>query len=76
MKGRLNLFQAAMLRWRALHPYNAVHVVRLGQPIDAARLEAALREQFESLGLTGLELDARRATLRMDTVARCARHCA
>ena len=60
MKGRLNLFQAAILRWRALHPYNAVHVVRVAQPIDAARLEAALRGQFELLGITGLELDARR----------------
>lgn len=57
MKGTLNLFQVAMLRWRALHPYNAVHVVRLGQPLDAARLEAALREEFESLRLTGLDLD-------------------
>lgn len=60
MKGRLNLFQAAILRWRALHPYNAVHVVRVWQPIDAVRLEAALRGQLELLGITGLELDARR----------------
>ena len=47
MKGRLNLFQAAILRWRALHPYNSVHVVRVWQPIDAVRLEAALRGQLE-----------------------------
>ncbi len=60
MKGKLNLFQAAILRWRALHPYNAVHVVRVGQPIDTVRLEAALRGQLELLGITGLELDARR----------------
>jgi hypothetical protein len=58
MKGKLNLFQIAMLRWRALHPYNAVHVVRFAQPIDAAHLEASLREELESLGLTGLDLDA------------------
>jgi hypothetical protein len=60
MKGRLNLFQASMLRWRALHPYNAVHVVRVANSIDPVRLEAALRAQLQDLGLTGLDLDARR----------------
>ena len=42
MKGRLNLFQASMLRWRELHPYNAVHVVRIERPLDAARLTAII----------------------------------
>jgi len=60
MKGKLNLFQASMLRWRALHPYNAVHVVRVAHPIDPVRLEATLRGQLEDLGLTGLDLDAGR----------------
>jgi len=60
MKGRLNLFQAAMVRWREMHPYNAVHVVTLPQPLDVQRLEACIRRQLESLGLTGLMLDARR----------------
>ena len=32
MKGRLNLFQAAMLRWRDAYPYNAVHVAELARP--------------------------------------------
>ena len=59
MKGRLNLFQAAMLRWRALHPYNAVHVVRVTQAIDPARLDSAVRGELQDLGLTGLDLDAR-----------------
>ena len=59
MKGRLNLFQAAMLRWRALHPYNAVHVVHVTPPLDPARLEAAIRRSSQHLGLTGLDLDAR-----------------
>jgi hypothetical protein len=49
-----------MLRWRALHPYNAVHVVRVTHPIDPGRFEAALRGQLQDLGLTGLELDTRR----------------
>jgi hypothetical protein len=60
VKGRLNLFQAAMVRWREMHPYNAVHVVTLPQPFDLPRLEACIRGQLEGLGLTGLMLDGRR----------------
>lgn len=58
MRGRLNLFQAAMLRWRELHPYNAVHVAELPQPFDAARLERAIADHLTGQGLTGLTLDA------------------
>ena len=61
MKGRLNLFQRTMLRWRELHPYNAVHVVRIDRPLDAPRLTAVIDGWLEALGLTGLTLDARRA---------------
>ncbi len=60
MKGRLNLFQAAMVRWREMHPYNAVHVVTLPQALDVPRLEATIGRQLEGLGLTGLTLDRRR----------------
>jgi hypothetical protein len=58
VKGRLNLFQAAMLRWRALHPYSAVHAVRIDRPLDATRLAALIDVELEALGLTGLTLDA------------------
>jgi hypothetical protein len=57
VKGRLNLFQAAMVRWREMHPYNAVHVVTLPQPFDRQRLGACIRRHLEGLGLTGLTLD-------------------
>jgi hypothetical protein len=60
VKGRLNLFQAAMLRWRALHPYNAVHAVRIDGSLDKARLSALIDSELEHLGLTGLTLDATR----------------
>jgi hypothetical protein len=60
MKGRLNLFQAAMLRWRELHPYNAVHVVAIERRLDAARLARDIDAQLEFLGLTDLVLDAGR----------------
>lgn len=60
MKGKLNLFQATMLRWRDLHPYNAVHVVTVGQKLEPERLRARIATQLESAGLTGLVLSRRR----------------
>ena len=39
--GRLNLFQATMLDWRQLHPYNAVHAVRIARVLDEAALARA-----------------------------------
>jgi hypothetical protein len=60
MRGRLNLFQTSMLRWRTLHPYNAVHVVAVAQPLDVERLRSAIAATLEQWGLTGLVLDARR----------------
>jgi hypothetical protein len=60
MRGKLNLFQATMLRWRELHPYSAVHAVRIGVPLDAVRLESAIRGELERCGLTHLTLDAAR----------------
>ena len=47
-----------MLRWRALHPYSAVHAVRIDRPLDMQRLSAVIDGELEALGLTGLTLDA------------------
>lgn len=60
MRGRLNLFQATMLRWRELHPYNAVHAVRVDAPLDRERLARALDDAIEARGLAGLVLDPAR----------------
>ena len=60
MKGKLNLFQATMLRWRDLHPYNAVHVVRIDVPLDGARLRADIEQELARQGLTGFALDVAR----------------
>ena len=60
LEGRLNLFQLAMLRWREMHPYNAVHLIRVAEPLDARRLRHAIVLHLQSLGLTGLVLDAER----------------
>ena len=61
MKGRLNIFQGAMLRWRELHPYNAVHVVGVDARLDATRLSRDIDAVLTARGLTGLVLDAARA---------------
>ena len=60
LRGKLNLFQTTMLRWRELHPYIAVHIVRLNQPLVPARLKRCIENRLESAGLTGLILDRRR----------------
>lgn len=60
MRGRLNLFQATMLRWKELHPYSAVHAVHVAATLDPRRLELAIRREMELRGLTHLELDAAR----------------
>lgn len=62
--GRLNLFQRMMLRWRGLHPYNPVHVVRVPAALDEPRLRAVVAARLEALGLTGLEVDAARGRFR------------
>ena len=57
---RFNFFQRMMLRWRELHPYNPVHVLRLPLPLQADRLRDAIAAQLEAQGLTGLQVDRRR----------------
>ena len=59
LRGKLNLFQAMMLRWRELHPYIAVHIVRLNQPLEPAQLKRRIEGRLETAGLTGLVLDRR-----------------
>jgi len=61
MPGRLNIFQRTMLQWNELHPYNAIHVVRLPVALDLEKLTHVIRHVLVRLGLTGLELDGPRA---------------
>jgi NRPS condensation-like uncharacterized protein len=60
VRGKLNLFQATMLRFRELHPYVAVHMVGVTCALDAARLKLRIERRLETAGLTGLALDPRR----------------
>ena len=57
MRGRLNRFQRAMLDWNELHPYNAVHVVRVPAALDLPRLRETIQATLEGLGLTNLSVD-------------------
>jgi hypothetical protein len=52
-----NFFQRMMLRWRELHPYNPVHVVRVPAALDVERLRSGIAARLETLGLTGLAVD-------------------
>jgi len=61
MRGRLNLFQTAMLRWRALHPYNAVHVAFVSAALDPARLRETIGAHLAAMGLTGYAVDVAQA---------------
>jgi len=59
---RFNAFQRAMLQWNSMHPYNAVHVVRLpGSPFEE-RLKDAINRAIEARGLTALTLNRERGT--------------
>jgi hypothetical protein len=55
--GQLNLFQRMMLRWRDLHPYNPVHVVRVPAALEPERLRNCIAQRLEALRLTGLKVD-------------------
>jgi hypothetical protein len=60
MRGKLNLFQATMLRFRDLHPYVAVHMVGVAHTLEPARLKECIEQRLEAAGLTGFALDRRR----------------
>ncbi len=62
--GRLNLFQRMMLRWRDMHPYNAVHVVRVRRPLAEVPVAERIARALEARGLTGLTLDRPRRRYR------------
>jgi hypothetical protein len=66
MQGRLNIFQRTMLQWNDLHPYNAIHVVRVPEPLDAEHLRISISRTLQSLGLSRLNLDRGAGTFRYE----------
>lgn len=57
MNAKLNIPQRTVLMWDDMHPYNAIHVVRIPQPLDSAKLKDSVDKHLESKGLTGLIID-------------------
>ena len=57
MHGKLHVFQKTMLLWDEIHPYNAVHVIRIPLPFDLPRLTSIIQKQLEMYHLTGFTLD-------------------
>jgi NRPS condensation-like uncharacterized protein len=64
MQGRLNIFQKTMLQWNDLHPYNAVHVVRVQETLDFERLKGVISSTLQRKGLTGLTLNRSNGTFQ------------
>jgi hypothetical protein len=60
MQGKFNSFQKTMLQWDEMHPYNAVHVVRIPGPLDIAKLQQSLKAGLEQSGLGGFRFDRER----------------
>jgi hypothetical protein len=62
MPGQLNSFQRTMLHWSDLHPYNAVHVVRIVGPLDLNQVQNAIAGVLQKHGLVAIELNRSRGT--------------
>lgn len=52
----LDAFQRAMLSWEPLHPYNAVHAIKLPGTCNVPELERAIRATAESIGIGDLHI--------------------
>lgn len=64
MLGSLNILQRSMLQWNDLHPYNAVHVVRIPGAPNLGRLRLVINGTLEAYGVTNLELNRKRGAYR------------
>ena len=62
MPGALNIFQRTMLQWNDLHPYNAVHLVRIDEALDLKRLGDVLSATLAGKGLGVFSLDRSNGT--------------
>lgn len=60
MNGKLNIPQRTILMWDEMHPYNAVHVVRIPQPLAPTKLKDSVDKHLKSKGLPGLVIDRRK----------------
>lgn len=56
-QGRFNAFQRTMLQWNSLHPYNAVHMVRIPGAPNQDLLRHAIDRTLGAHALVGLTLN-------------------
>jgi hypothetical protein len=66
MQGRLNIFQKTMLQWDEMHPYIAVHVVRVRGVLDAVRLRTCINATVGQRGLAHLSLNHEQGAFQYD----------
>jgi len=57
LRGKLNIFQRTVLLWNEMHPYNAIHVVKLKQPLRPEILKDVIDRFLEKQGLVNLVID-------------------
>ncbi len=57
MQHKLNTFQRTILLWNEMHPYNAVHIVRIQRPLDVRRLTDIINNHLEHYRLANLVID-------------------
>ena len=55
-----------MLQWNELHPYSAIHVVRIAGPLEGARLRTSINTTVEMRGLSRLRLDRERGSFEYE----------
>lgn len=61
---RFNQFQRTMLQWNGVHPYHAVHVLKVAAPLAVERFEERLNLVIGQCGLASLTLDEVAGTYR------------
>ncbi len=59
-QGKLSAFQQTMLQWCGVHPYNAVHVIRVERKLTLDRLRSAVEHVLKLTGLNRCRIDEKR----------------
>jgi NRPS condensation-like uncharacterized protein len=55
-----------MIEWTDMHPYNAIHVVRIPEVLDPKRLSNIVKGAMRSKGLTRVTLNRKKGTFHYD----------
>lgn len=63
MRQLLNQFQKTMLQWNHLHPYNAIHGLRLPNPVNPQQLQTSIHQTLEAKHLTQCLISPNQSTI-------------